>query len=186
MTEMETVVLGLGSNRDSEDLTSMQILSGACRALSGFVNIRSWSGVYRTKAMYYENQNDFLNMVVCAETDLSPHRLLDKIHLVEARFGRDRTLEIRNGPRTLDIDIELFGFCRINDADLVVPHEKFGERAFVLKPLLDIFTECADVKEGGSSYLCGLPYDAAYVEKSLSLLAGQGIEKILDSADFRF
>lgn len=136
--------------------------------------------------MYYENQNDFLNMVVCAETDLSPHRLLDKIHLVEARFGRDRTLEIRNGPRTLDIDIELFGFCRINEADLVVPHEKFGERAFVLKPLLDIFTECADVKEGGSSYLCGLPYDAAYVEKSLSLLAGQGIEKILDSADFRF
>ena len=81
MTEMETVVLGLGSNRDSEDLTSMQILSGACRALSGFVNIRSWSGVYRTKAMYYENQNDFLNMVVCAETDLSPHRLLDKFIL---------------------------------------------------------------------------------------------------------
>ena len=98
--------------------------------------------------MYYENQDDFLNMVVCGMYEGEPCELLDKIHRIEANFGRNRQNEIRNGPRTLDIDIELFGKRIINTENLVIPHKKITERQFVLLPLLEILPECAEPISG--------------------------------------
>jgi 2-amino-4-hydroxy-6-hydroxymethyldihydropteridine diphosphokinase len=102
------------------------------------------SPVYRTAAMYVENQDDFYNMVVSGSFDGTPRELLDKIHAVEKSLGRDRSLEFRNGPRSLDVDIELFGNLVVHETDLIIPHERFFERAFVLVPLLDILRENAD------------------------------------------
>ena len=94
--------------------------------------------------MYVENQDDFYNMVVSGSFDGTPRELLDKIHAVEKSLGRDRSLEFRNGPRSLDVDIELFGNLVVHETDLIIPHERFFERAFVLVPLLDILRENAD------------------------------------------
>ena len=72
--------------------------------------------------MYVENQCDFYNMVVGGLWGGAAHELLRETQAIEAELGRDRRYEIRNGPRSLDIDIELFGDESINSADLVVPH----------------------------------------------------------------
>ena len=70
--------------------------------------------------------------------------MLDDIHQIEAKFGRNRKKEIRNGPRTLDIDIELFGNQIIKTNTLEIPHIRIKERAFVLKPMLEILPNLAD------------------------------------------
>ena len=63
-------------------------------------------------------------------------------------MGRNRAKEIRFGPRSIDIDIEFFGDSEINDSDLQIPHPRLYERAFVLKPLLEILPKCSDVLKG--------------------------------------
>lgn len=87
-------------------------------------------------------------MVVCGYVDehLSPGELLQKIHQIEAAYGRNRSREIRNGPRPLDIDIEFFGDDVINTADLQIPHPRIEERAFVVIPLLEILSKYSDIK----------------------------------------
>lgn len=94
--------------------------------------------------MYYTAQDDFYNMAVAGFFDGTPYELLDFIHQVEARFGRNRTAEFRNGPRPLDVDIELFGSVRLNEPDLQLPHPRLTERAFVLIPMLEILAESAE------------------------------------------
>ncbi len=137
---MEYVILGLGSNRSWNNLDSLELLSKACDKLSELLYDITVSSVYMTKPMYVTDQSDFYNMVLCgyADESVSPFMLLDKIHLIEASLGRDRSKEIRNGPRSIDIDIEFFGSMCINTADLQIPHPRFEERGFVLLPLLDV------------------------------------------------
>lgn len=96
------------------------------------------SSIYRTSPQYLVNQADFYNLVVEASTDLQPLQLLAVTQAIEARFGRDRTREQSKGPRTLDIDILLYGESSIELPDLVVPHPGMTERAFVLVPLLEL------------------------------------------------
>lgn len=104
------------------------------------------SSVYRTSPMYVTDQDDFFNMAVLAVTELSPHALLRAIHQTEAHFGRDRGREVKNGPRTLDIDIVCFDGSSVNDDDpsipledrLAVPHPRMAERAFVLVPAVEL------------------------------------------------
>jgi 2-amino-4-hydroxy-6-hydroxymethyldihydropteridine diphosphokinase len=140
------VVLGLGSNAPWNEIDSVSILRSAVKELSHVLADISWSSVYKTKPMYLTEQEDFYNMVVAGNVGetVTPHSLLDKIHCIEALFGRNRTLETRNGPRPLDIDIERFGNEVLNDEDLVIPHPRMNERAFVLVPLLEILPESAD------------------------------------------
>uniref|UniRef100_UPI00388FFE0C 2-amino-4-hydroxy-6- hydroxymethyldihydropteridine diphosphokinase n=1 Tax=Treponema sp. TaxID=166 RepID=UPI00388FFE0C len=130
------------------------------------------SSVYRTKPMYVENQPDFYNMAVSGDTELSPHDLLSKIHEIEAKFGRNRDYEIRNGERSLDIDIELYGNEEIHFIDkenqmnnLEIPHPRISERAFVLIPLLEVFPKDADIKK------------RAFYEKALEKTGSQGAVK---------
>lgn len=105
-----------------------------------------FSSVYRTKAMYYENQDDFYNAVALGyvSDEKSPFELLKEINRIEEKYGRNRANEIRNGPRSLDIDIELFGDETICASNLEIPHKKLSERAFVLIPAIEILTNSAD------------------------------------------
>lgn len=158
---MKKVILGLGSNRNYNGLTSLQILSKACTSLSEILSFITLSSVYISKPMYYENQDDFYNMALSGFLDDSilPEVLLEKIHLIEKEFGRNREKEIRNGPRSLDIDIEYIEGLSLNTENLKIPHPKIKERAFVLVPVLEILDKTADEKlmEEFSSYLQNLP-----------------------------
>lgn len=148
---MIPVALGLGSNRSFDGRPPVQILGTAVYELKKLLTGLEFSGVYKTRAMYYEDQDDFYNMAVLGYADgdadggeRGVFELLDAIHKIEARFGRDRSAEIRNGPRSLDIDIELYGGKTINAEDLTVPHPRLKERAFVLVPLVEILAKDAD------------------------------------------
>lgn len=141
---MTEAVLGLGSNRNFNGLTPVELLAKACAALTDILHEPVFSCVYRTGAMYVTDQDDFYNMAVLGTFDGTEHELLEAIHCVENTFGRDRSKEYRNGPRPLDIDIELFGDKTVNEADLVIPHERLKERAFVLKPMVQILRFSAD------------------------------------------
>lgn len=130
-------------------MTCLEILQAAVLELKAILQTPVFSSVYRTKAMYVENQEDFYNMVAggFVADDTDPFVLLKKINEIEAAYGRDRSKEMRFGPRSLDIDIEIFGNQIINTPTLVVPHERIKEREFVLVPLLEIFDKFADKKE---------------------------------------
>lgn len=162
------VILGLGSNRQFNGMSCVQVLDEAVRKLSNFVSNLEVSSVYRSQAMYVTDQDDFYNMVVCGDYSGTCRQLLDDIHSVESSLGRDRTREFRNGPRSLDVDIELFGNERINDTDLVVPHERMTERAFVLKPLLEVLRKNADKFKA----------EISFYEEKLSHLGNQRIDRI--------
>ncbi len=135
----ELLVLGLGSNTPRGEDSCVDLLRKACVQLSRLFTIFEVSSVYRTKPMYMENQERFHNMVVCGipAPGTSPMELLGEIHRIEASLGRDRSREIRNGPRTLDIDIEMFGTEFVDEPALQIPHPRIRERAFVLVPLDD-------------------------------------------------
>jgi 2-amino-4-hydroxy-6-hydroxymethyldihydropteridine diphosphokinase len=148
---MVAVALGLGSNKGFEGRAPVQLLGGAVFELKKILAGLEWSSGYKTRAMYYEDQDDFYNMAVLGFVDdngrggeRGAFSLLGAVHKIEARFGRDRSAEIRNGPRSLDIDIELYGDKTINAENLTVPHERLKERAFVLVPLVEILAKDAD------------------------------------------
>ncbi len=94
------------------------------------------SPVYETEPVDYTNQRWFLNQVVEAETGLFPVQLLQRIARIERDMGRVRT--IPKGPRTIDIDILLFGRAVVRTTRLEIPHPRMSERRFVLAPLADL------------------------------------------------
>ncbi len=147
-----TVFLGLGSNRTYGNLSCRQLLDMAVEKIGSFSTVLSVSSIYRTAAMYVTDQEDFHNMVVQVEYEGSPESLLKKTQAVEASLGRDRSREIRFGPRSMDIDIEIFGDLKVSTPDLVIPHERICERAFVLKPLLEILNKDADKNKEAISF----------------------------------
>ncbi|MBP5587995.1 MAG: 2-amino-4-hydroxy-6-hydroxymethyldihydropteridine diphosphokinase [Treponema sp.] len=144
------VVLGLGSNRSYNGIDSISLLRMAVTELQKIMDNLVVSSVYRTKPMYVENQDDFYNMVIAGNIHegYNPQKLLQYIHEVEGFLGRDRSRELRFGPRAIDIDIEFFGDLEVNLPDLEIPHPRIAERAFVLQPLLEILPKCADVMKG--------------------------------------
>ncbi len=83
-----------------------------------------------------EPQPDFVNAVAALRTELSPRTLLARLHAIERRHRRTRIA--RNAPRTLDLDLLLFGRRRAQQARLALPHPRMHQRAFVLKPLYDV------------------------------------------------
>lgn len=143
---MKRVLLGLGSNKTFQTFSPMELLSFAREELSLIMSDCKFSSVYQTKAMYVEDQEDFFNMAVIGyiEDNINPFEFLKTINNIEAKYGRDRDKEIRFGPRSLDIDIELFGDENINHPSLQIPHIRMEERAFVLIPTLEILTDSAD------------------------------------------
>lgn len=143
---MKRVLFGLGSNKSFDNKTPLQLLESACVNLSRYLVKPSFSSVYKTKAMYVENQNDFFNMCVLGfvADDLSAFDLLKITQKIEKEHGRNREKEIRFGSRSLDIDIELFGEEKINHPILQIPHPRVLERMFVLIPSIEVLKDSAD------------------------------------------
>ena len=94
------------------------------------------SGLYRSAALGYLDQPEFLNAVVELDTELSPDALLDNLQEIETAHGRERPFA--GAPRTLDLDLLLYGDAALATPRLTVPHPRMHERAFVLKPLAEI------------------------------------------------
>jgi 2-amino-4-hydroxy-6-hydroxymethyldihydropteridine diphosphokinase len=130
---MKRIYLGLGSNLGERE----KMLAEAVRALdSPRLRILRLSPVYETEPVGPPGQNWFLNLVAEAETDLFPLQLLHRTSKVEAQLKRRRLAP--NGPRTIDIDILLYGNAVIRAPRLEIPHPRMHERRFVLAPLADL------------------------------------------------
>ena len=130
---MKLVYLGLGANvGDREAL----LKSALDKLQSPKLRLLRVSNLYETEPIGLREQAWFLNLAAEFECDLFPRQLLQRCLRVERELGRKRT--VVNGPRTIDIDILLFGSAVIKTADLEIPHPRFRERRFVLAPLAEL------------------------------------------------
>ncbi len=130
---MRTVYLSLGSNVGDRE----RMLGEALRLLeSPGLHVARVSPVYETEPQDLKNQPWFLNLVAEVQTGLFPMQLLTRVRKIERELGRKRTVD--KGPRSIDIDILLYGESVIDSHDLVVPHPRMTERRFVLQPLADL------------------------------------------------
>jgi len=130
---MDKVYLGLGSNLGDrgKNIQSAMVLLERW----GFSIIRS-SSIYETEPFGVKDQGWFFNMVLMGETELSPEDLLSAIHSIERALKRVRAEKW--GPRTIDIDILLYGDVVMNKQELTIPHPHMHERKTVLQPLAEI------------------------------------------------
>ncbi|GAA2843281.1 2-amino-4-hydroxy-6-hydroxymethyldihydropteridine diphosphokinase [Kitasatospora sp. CM 4170] len=127
-------VIALGSNLGNR----LDTLQGAVDALADTpgLRIKAVSAVYETEAVGGpDEQPNYYNAVVVLRTSLPPHDLLERGNAIEDAFGRVRT--VRWGPRTLDVDILAYEGVTSDDPQLLLPHPRSHERAFVLAPWLD-------------------------------------------------
>ena len=129
---MKTAYLGLGSNVGDRE----ENLRAAIERLRAVVQVLRISPVYETDPVEFTEQRRFLNLVVEAETELFPMQLLTRTARVERELGRVRT--VAKGPRTIDIDILLYGKTAVRSGRLEIPHPRMAERRFVLAPLADL------------------------------------------------
>lgn len=131
---MHEVLLGLGSNL-GDRLANLQ--SAVDLLSSEGVRAIASSRVWETEPVGGpENQPEFFNAVVTAETDLEPMDVLEASQRVEVRLGRIR--EVIWGPRTIDIDVLLYDQLILDEPGLTIPHPRMHERAFVVLPLLEL------------------------------------------------
>jgi len=133
---MTRAFIGLGSNQGDVHRQLDEALA-ALSELPRSVLIRC-SPRYWTTPVGDVDQPDFLNAVAELDTALEPLDLLRRMQSIEDDLGRVRDPDRRWGPRTIDLDLLLFGHVVIRHADLVVPHPRMARRAFVLKPLADL------------------------------------------------
>jgi 2-amino-4-hydroxy-6-hydroxymethyldihydropteridine diphosphokinase len=136
---MKTVYLSLGSNMGDREA----MLQAALRALeSPRLHVRRVSPIYETEPMDVPGQHWFLNLVAEAATDLFPLQLLHYTSRIEAQLGRRRLAP--KGPRSIDIDILLYGNAIVTTTALELPHPRFRSRRFVLAPLADLAPDLRD------------------------------------------
>ncbi len=109
------------------------------------------SSLYASAPWGYTDQPDFVNAVASVDTQLSPRRLLEELLKIETWHGRERSFP--NSPRTLDLDIALYGAEIVDEESLKIPHPRMHERAFVLVPLAEIAPELVIPGQGAISKL---------------------------------
>ncbi len=126
--------LSIGTNIGNR-MANLQNALGALNLLP-LTRVTDVSDVYETDPVGYDNQDEFLNIVVEVETKLNSDNLLGSALGIEAGFGRVRN--IKNGPRIIDIDVLLYEKEFKATETLILPHPRMMERNFVLKPLLDL------------------------------------------------
>jgi 2-amino-4-hydroxy-6-hydroxymethyldihydropteridine diphosphokinase len=129
----ETACVGLGANL-GDARAAVLSARDALAALPG-TRLRAFSSLYRSAPVDAAGP-DFVNAVAVLETRLSPQQLLAELQRIEAAHGRQRPW--RNAPRTLDLDLLLYGEQRVDSPALVVPHPRLHERAFALLPLVEV------------------------------------------------
>ena len=146
---MTVAYVGIGSNLDQPRAQVLNAFSELDRL--PHTRVVKKSSLYRTAPIGHADQPNFINAVAQLETGLPAERLLAELQELEARHGRKRSFP--NAPRTLDLDVLLFGDLTLDSPTLKIPHPRMHERAFVLKPLLEIapqlgfnLTGCANQK----------------------------------------
>lgn len=134
---MFDVYIALGSNIGAREA----YLTGALKLLHHAKDMRltGVSSIYQTAPVGYTDQAPFLNMVCRGEVSLDPFALLEVLQAIEQSLERKRT--IHWGPRTIDLDILLYGSETIQTPSLTIPHPCMFERAFVLVPLRDVYPD---------------------------------------------
>ena len=131
---MKKVYLGLGSNLEKR-AGYLQQARNRIEELIGHVVLAS--SIYETEPWGFESTNEFLNMVICIETDLSPSGVLGRILMIESQLGRVRS-ETHYASRNIDIDILFYEDEVLNEEALKIPHPLIHERRFVMVPLAEI------------------------------------------------
>lgn len=132
-----TAYISLGSNLDNP-IQQIKTAISALQKISD-TTLLAYSSLYQSAPVGYWPQPDFINAVACIQTGLSAEKLLGELHTLEYQQGRVRSSE-KNRPRTLDLDLLLYGNEIIQKPDLIIPHPRLHERAFVLLPLAEIAT----------------------------------------------
>jgi 2-amino-4-hydroxy-6-hydroxymethyldihydropteridine diphosphokinase len=137
--QAELVYVGIGSNIGD----SITIASDAIERLAGIDHCKliMQSSLYQSEPVSDIPQDDYINAVVLIETTLEPMPLLLELQAIEQAFYRQRDPKLHWAPRTLDLDIILFGHRAVNDSHLTVPHREMANRLFVLLPMLEISGE---------------------------------------------
>jgi GTP cyclohydrolase-4 len=139
---MATAYLGLGSNLGDRK----QNLAQALELLSKQMVIEQVSFIYETEPVGYEEQPLFLNAVCRISTELKPRQILRLAKKIEAKLGRMPGFP--NAPRTIDIDILFYGEEVLSSKELIIPHPRLAERAFVLVPLAEIAPDLVHPSSG--------------------------------------
>ena len=157
---MKSVYLGLGSNvGDREAMLQAALDQLQARDLS----VVRVSSVYETEPMDLPGQHWFLNLVAEIKTELFPLQLLARVGKIEQRLGRRRT--VAKGPRSIDIDILLYGNFVVRTSSLVIPHERLAQRRFVLAPLVELAPDLRD------------PLSRRSIRELLGAVSGQAVRK---------
>jgi 2-amino-4-hydroxy-6-hydroxymethyldihydropteridine diphosphokinase len=143
--------VGLGANLGDP----VQSIRSALEALGRMPGSRmeSASSLYRSDPVGHADQPEFVNAVARLQTELEASQLLARLHEIEAEAGRKRSFA--NAPRTLDLDLLLYGEQIIDLPELTVPHPRMHERRFVLEPLVEICPDCSIPKRGSAAALLG-------------------------------
>jgi len=126
--------IGIGSNLGDREKYIKSAIEKLKEAKD--IEVKKISNTYETEPVGGPRQGRYLNGAVEIETSLEPRELLIKLQAIEKQLGRVR--KIKNGPRTIDLDILLYGDRKIETPDLSIPHPRMREREFVMKPLREI------------------------------------------------
>lgn len=147
MTAKVRAAIALGSNLEDPEV---QVRRGF-EEIAGLPHTQlvARSALHRTAPVGYLDQPDFVNACALVETGLTPRALLEALLAIERRHGRVRAMP--DGPRTLDLDIVLYGDQVIVEPGLTVPHPRAHERAFVLTPLLEVWPDAIIPGKGNAA-----------------------------------
>ena len=155
--ESAIAYIGLGSNLGERERTLRSAIAG----LRQLGTVEAVSSFYETAPVGPVAQPEFLNAVVALRTSLPPQELMHALLRIEQQHGRDRSVSVPKGPRTLDLDLLSYGNLVMDSATLTLPHPALEERRFVLEPLAEIAPEWRHPASGKSAaeLLAGLSRD---------------------------
>lgn len=147
----ETVYIGIGSNLAEPIQQVVDVIPYLDRIKQ--TRLVKHSSLYQSAAVSDIRQEDYINAVACLSTSLQPIELLLELHAIEHAFYRQRSDELKWAPRTMDLDIILFGSIQQKDSHLTIPHAELKNRLFVLQPLQEIAGDLYIAGLGSLSYL---------------------------------
>ena len=142
---METAFISLGSNLNHPIKHILEAFSEIDNLEN--ITVSKLSSLYKTKPVGPQNQNDYINAVAMIKTKLTPIDLLSALQRIETKHQRKRS--VKWGPRSLDLDILLFGKLILKTRDLIIPHRELINREFVLIPLLEVTNQDFDITNCG-------------------------------------
>ena len=151
---MASVLIALGGNVGDVRATFRKAIANICGMTQAALLARSSD--YATPPWGDEQQARFINACIDIETELDPHALLFTLHRIEHKFGRDRVKERHWGPRSLDLDLLAYDDFSIDKPELMLPHPRMFERAFVLVPLAEIAPDRVIAGKTARAALVGL------------------------------